>query len=210
MSNDGITAITLTTDEGSVTVSSEALHRSAESLKRRSRPTTTATRRTVYVPAELDFGDTPFIPSPDLQEMAGDLIEMHPDILGHLADVEVAYFWKKTGGKRGGKGVFGKAIKPSGLLTAFTTADAVIWLAADHVAEADYTPRQIEALLFHEMQHVGVEEPDPDDEDAERKIVMRPHDVELFLDDVKTYGAWDDLLREAAAAFTQAPLFAES
>lgn len=166
---------------------------------------TTATRRTVYVPAELDFGDDAFFPSPELLEMAGDLIELHDDILGHLASLEIAYFWKKTGGKRGGKGVYGKAIKPSGLLTAFTQADAVIWLAADHVAEAEYTPRQIEALLFHEMQHVGVEE--PEDEDDERKIVMRPHDVELFLEDVKTYGAWDDLLREAAAAFKQAPLF---
>jgi hypothetical protein len=34
MTKDGVTAITLTTDEGSVTVSPEAFHRYAESLKR--------------------------------------------------------------------------------------------------------------------------------------------------------------------------------
>lgn len=167
--------------------------------------TITAQRQSVFVPAELDFGDDAFLASAELQSLAGDLIQQHPGTLGHLIDVEIAYFWKKTGGKRGGKGVYGKAVKPSGLLTAFTTADAVIWLAADHVAEALYTPRQIEALLFHEMQHVGVEE--PEDEDEERKIVMRPHDVEMFLDDIRKYGAWDDLLRAAASAFEQAPLF---
>lgn len=164
----------------------------------------TASATRVVVPVEMDFGDDAFIVSPELKELAGDLIEMHPGTVGHLAEVEVAYLWKKTGGKRGGKGVFGKTSKASGLLTAFTDAEAVVWLAADHVADADYSPRQIEALLFHEMQHIGVEE---DENTGERKVVMRAHDVELFVEDIRTYGAWDDTFMDAATAFKQAGLF---
>jgi hypothetical protein len=203
MPDSGITGITLTTDEESVTVTPEAFDRYARGV--RTMPAATATR--IIAPAEIDFEDgAAFLDSPELKELAGDLIELHPGTLGHLAEVEVAYLWKKTGGKRGGKGTFGKATKPSGLLTAFTSAEAVIWLAADHVADAQYSARQIEALLFHEMQHIGIEE---EDETGERKVVMRAHDVELFFQDVKVYGAWEEMLAEAASAFKQAPLFGE-
>jgi hypothetical protein len=171
--------------------------------------TLTAQRPSVHVPADLEFGDEAFLPAGQLQTIAEALIERHDDVLGHLADVEIAYFWKKTGGKKSGAPVMGKAVKPSGLMTAFTTADAVIWLASDHLIECDYSPRQIEALLFHEMQHIGVEEPDPEDEDGERKIVMRGHDIEAFYADIRTYGAWDDMLKLAADAFRQAPMFGE-
>lgn len=163
----------------------------------------TATKPTVYVPVELDFGTEAFYAADDLQALAGDLIEMHPRVLGDLADLTIAVFWRKSGGKKSGAPVFGKAVKPSGLMTAFTSADAVVWLAADHVTEAGYTARQIEALLFHELQHVTVEE----DDEGERKVTMRGHDVELFYADVLTYGAWEEMLQEAAAAFKQAPMF---
>lgn len=159
----------------------------------------------IHIPAELEFGDDQFTPAPDLTALGQYLISTHEDVLGHLADVEIAFFWKRTGGKKSGSPVFGKEVKPSGLITAFTTADAVVWLASDHVSDADYSPRQVEALLFHEMQHIGVEE--PEDEDGERKIVMRSHDIEAFYADIRKYGAWDEMLRETAAAFKQAGLF---
>lgn len=165
---------------------------------------TTAAAARIVVPVELDFGDDAFIVSPELKELAGDLIELHPGTLGHLSEVEVAYLWKKSGGKRGGKGVYGKTSKSSGLLTAFTEAEAVVWLAADHVADAGYSARQIEALLFHEMQHIGGEE---DENTGERKVVMRGHDVELFVEDIRKYGAWDDTFMDAATAFKQSGLF---
>lgn len=163
----------------------------------------TAPTAHIFVPATLDFGNDAFFGSEDLRELGGDLIEMHPGILGHLADVEIAYLWKKSGGKKSGALIFGKTMKPSGVLTVFTTAQAVIWLAADHVVDAAYTQRQIEALLFHEMQHIGVEE---DDETGTQKIVMRGHDAELFFHDVKVYGAWEAMLSETADAFKQAGL----
>jgi hypothetical protein len=167
-------------------------------------PTATVTLPRVHVPLSDEFGSEQFTPAADLSALGEYLIERYPDVLGDLADVEVAYFWKRSGGKKSGAPIFGKANKPSGLITAFTTADAVVWLAADHVLEAEYTARQVEAILFHELQHFTVEE---DEETGDRKVGMRGHDVELFYADVRTYGAWDEMLKEAAEAFRQALLF---
>lgn len=170
--------------------------------------TATAPRLTVRVPSEGDFGGADFLPDASLDEIGGDLIEMYPNDLGHLADVTISYLWRRKGGKKAGAPIMGKAVKPSGLLTAFTTAEAVIWLAADHVDEAEYTQRQIQALVFHEMSHVWIEEPDPDDEGGARKIVMRGHDFEGFKSELRAFGAWEEMLQEAASAFKQAGLFA--
>jgi len=167
--------------------------------------TATASRITVRVPSEDDFGGADFLPDASLDEIGGDLIEMYPNDLGHLAEVQIAYFWKRTGGKKSGAPIMGKAVKPSGLMTAFTTADAVVWIAANHVAEAEYTQRQIQALVFHELNHIWVEE--PDDEDGVRKVVMRGHDIEAFKSEVIAFGAWEEMLQEAADAFKQAGLF---
>jgi hypothetical protein len=168
--------------------------------------TETAPRLTIHIPVEMDFGDDAFLVSPELEELGNDLIELHPETLGHLADVSIGYFWRKSGGKKSGAPVFGKAVKPSGLLTAYTSHEAVIWLASNNVAEAEYSPRQIEALLFHEMNHVAVEEPG---EDGERKVILRGHDMEFFKSEILTYGAWEEMLQEAAAAFKQAPMFSD-
>lgn len=46
----------------------------------------TVTASPIIVPAELDFGDDAFIVSEELAEIGGDLIELHPGILGDLAD----------------------------------------------------------------------------------------------------------------------------
>lgn len=169
--------------------------------------TITAQRQRLYVPTELDFGDEAYLEAEDLQALGADLIARHPDTLGHIADLTVAYLWKKTGGKRAGRPVFGKTAKRSGLVAAFTTADFIIWLAADHVEEAGYSPKQIEALLFHELNHIGWQEPDEDDPEGEGKAVLVGHEYEFFKSELLVYGAWEDMLREAADAFSQAPLF---
>lgn len=166
-------------------------------------PTATAALPRIHVPSTLEFGDDQFTPAPDLSEIAEHLIAKHDDVVGHLSDIEVAILWKAKGGKKSGSPVFGKAIKPSGVMTAFTTADAVVWLAADHIIEAEYSDRQVQALLLHELQHITVEY----DEDGQRTVGLRGHDFEGFLADVRINGAWDELLKAAADAFAQAPLF---
>lgn len=172
--------------------------------------TATMTRPVVFVPVEMDFGDEAFLPAADMEALGQSLIERYPDTLGHLTDVQIAYLWKKSGGKRGGKGVYGKTSKRGGLVSAFCAADFIVWLAADHVAEAEYTQKQIEHLLKHELTHIGYEDPADDDEDGERKYVLVSHDLEVFLSDIREMerDGWDELLHEAAAAFKQAALFA--
>lgn len=170
--------------------------------------TATLTRPTIVVPVEMDFGDEAFIPSAELEALGQSLIARYPDTLGHVADVQVAYLWKKSGGKKGGNGVFGKTLKRGGLVSAFTTADFIVWLAADHCAAADYSQRQLEHLLKHELTHIGYEDPADDDGDGERKFVLRGHDLEVFLSDVREMDtdSWDTMLHEAAEAFSQAGL----
>jgi hypothetical protein len=143
---------------------------------------TTVTREMVRVrvPNEETFGEEPFVEATDLAGLAESLIEQYPDSLGHLADLTVAYLWKKSGGKRGGHGVYGKTAKRSGLVAAFTSADYIVWLAADHIAAAGYDQRQITALLHHELLHTGIEE----DEDGNVKTILKGHDFEAFAEEV--------------------------
>ena len=169
--------------------------------------TATATAQRVRPPQESEFGDEAYIPAAPLEAIADSLIAEHRASLGHIADLQVAILWKKTGGKRGGHLVMGKTAKRGGLLAAFTTADFIIWLAADHVLEAGYTERQIKALLHHELLHIGWQEPEEDDPNGEGKAVLVGHDFEFFAEEIRTYGAWEELLQEAAEAFAQAPLF---
>ncbi len=206
MNNGGITGITFTTDEGSSTVSPEAFHRFVREGSTVASAVTAQLER-VHVPAEIEFSDEAYIAAPDLLSLAESLIAQYPDTLSHITNLELAILWKKSGGKRGGKGVFGKTAKRGGLMSAFTTADFIIWLAADHVAAAEYTDGQITALLHHELLHIGWQEPDEDDEDGEGKVVLVGHDVEFFTEEVRVYGAWDALLKEAAESFKQAGLF---
>ena len=156
-------------------------------------------------PSESQFGeDDDFIPSAALTERAMALARRHRGLLGHYEGLSVLFLWKRTGGKSKGKGVFGKTVKPSGLLKHFAQTEFVIWLAADHCREARYGDREIEALLFHEMNHIGMS--DEDDEGNPSVPVLVPHDVEMFRSEVEVYGLWDEQLRDVAPAFKQAAL----
>ena len=167
----------------------------------------TATVQRIHVPQEAEFGDEAFLPAM-LDSVVTQLVRQY-DSLSHIADLTVAVLWKKSGGKRGGKPVFGKTVKRNGLVSAFTSADFIVWLAADHVAEAGYDERQITALLHHELLHIGWQEPDEDDPEGEGKAVLVGHDFEFFAEEVRAYGAWEEMLQEAADAFRQAGLFGD-
>lgn len=156
-------------------------------------------------PADSQFGDVDdFIPSAALTERAAVLAKRHRGLLGHYEGLSVLFLWKRTGGKSKGKGVFGKTVKPSGLLKHFAQTEFVIWLAADHCREARYGDREIEALLFHEMNHIGMS--DEDDDGNPSVPVLVPHDVEMFRSEVEVYGLWDEQLRDVAPSFKQAKL----
>lgn len=170
---------------------------------------TTATRPAIHVrvPTAEQFGSEDFISAVDLTDLYEQIVSEH-STLDHLNQLEVAILWKKSGGKKGGHPVFGKTQKRSGLVSAFTSADFIVWLAADHVLEAEYTDRQITALLHHELMHISYEDP-ADGTDGARKYVLVGHDYELFAEELRIYGAWEEMLKEAAAAFKQAPMFGD-
>ncbi|HEY8692675.1 MAG TPA: putative metallopeptidase [Chloroflexota bacterium] len=143
-----------------------------------------------------DFGGRlDFLPAPDLTSLADDLIDRH-ERLASLPQITIHYLWKREGGGRNGKATYGKCQKPSGLLAHYSRADFVIWLAADRVQGSNMTSQQVEALLLHEMLHIG-RDPETD------AWVVVGHDVEEFAYVIQSYGLWNQDLER----FRQIALF---
>lgn len=123
-----------------------------------------------------------FATADDLRAMATSIYEKHPSQFGIAAQVHILFRWKKVG-----DGKLGKCPKTSGALKYETGADFYLWLAADHVREKQMTYFQVEALLAHELCHVGM--------DIKGNVASREHDVEEFTFVVEHYGLWrNDLL----------------
>lgn len=144
-------------------------------------------------------GEDDFLESRELREMGDILIDRYGEI-SHLDDVRITYLWKREGGKKNGKLQLGQCKKVSGLEKWYAKSDFIIWLATDHAKVLNMTPRQIEALLFHELLHATYEE----SEDGEATMKIRPHDVEMFADEVKRYGLWTTDLESVQETFRQA------
>jgi len=132
----------------------------------------------------------------------------------HLRGAKIIYLWKKEGGTRAGRTTLGKTSKPSGLLQHFAGADFIIWLAADHLrslnAGQPASRFQVEALLFHELKHIGVEEDEDGPNAGDARLVLVPHELEIFYDEVARYGAWEDSIADAVPAFEQMPLWPDA
>ncbi len=143
----------------------------------------------------VSMPDGAFGPAPDLESLAADLIERHPDTFGHLDQFTIRVLWKAKAGNKGGKAVFGKCQKPSksSLLGHYEKADYVIWLAADYIRAAGFTHRQVLATLAHELMHAG-----KDDDDNPTLV---PHDVEMFRREIELFGFWRDDIKQIAPAF---------
>ncbi|OGT54313.1 MAG: hypothetical protein A3E01_15220 [Gammaproteobacteria bacterium RIFCSPHIGHO2_12_FULL_63_22] len=133
-----------------------------------------------------------FAPAPDLEYIANYVI---PAKLPDFPECSVTYLWKKKGGAKSGKGVYGKLTKSSGLVGYFAGTEYVLWLAADHIKALGFTAYQVEALLFHELCHIDIEE---DEDSEEGKLTTKGHDIEAFRAEVEHYGFWDEDLRAFA------------
>lgn len=137
------------------------------------------------VPEESRFKrglrDLEFIDAPDLEVLAGLLVQER-DLLtaGHF---RVKYLWKREGGK-----AQGKCIKASGPAKHYSEADFIIWLAADQVRDNKFTLRQVNALLYHEHLHIA--------ETTEGGPATRDHDVEVFREELESFGLWDTKLQQ--------------
>lgn len=126
-----------------------------------------------------------FTPAPDLAQIGNELM----DKALHLPpELQVTFLWKARGGSSSGRDVLGKCQKPGGLLAYFSETHYVVWLAADHIDGLPMSRFQVEALLYHELLHIDVEQ----DEDGALKCSMRGHDLEEFRDVVSRYGFWKE------------------
>ncbi len=147
------------------------------------------------VPSENSFhGD--FLAAADLREIAECIIERHRARFGFMRMCEMHYLWKAEGGGTGGKDTLGKCTRASGWAAYLTNATFVIWLAADHCRDMGATRHQVEALLFHEMSHAGI-----DADKGDYRVL--PHDYQGFLSELDHYGFWETDLRRMGRAAIQ-------
>lgn len=147
----------------------------------------------IRVPTDEDFdnADSDWLPADALGELAADL-SAFPE-LGAVSEFTIRYGWKREGGKTGEAGYCKKLSAEARFLA---EVDFFIWLAADQAREL--SQRQLEALLFHELCHVG--------KNDKGKAEAKKHDVELFTAEVRRYGAWNFRLDAAHQAFEQLAL----
>jgi len=153
------------------------------------------------IPSDLRFDEAAddFLPAADLADLAAKLIAHRATQLWACGDAAIEYRWKRKGGTTNGKATLGKCEKPGGLLRHFSKTDYVVWLAADNCRYLGLANWQLEALLAHELMHVGL------DSDTDKRIVA-PHDWEGFSAEIEIYGLWQADL-EAMGRAVQLKLF---
>jgi hypothetical protein len=93
------------------------------------------------------------------------------------AEITIVYLASTQAKKQKGKLVFGQCEKIADKYKWGIPADFTITVFEPNIE--GFTPEQVEALIFHELLHVGVE----DD-----RLFIRPHDIEDFSAVLKKYG----------------------
>jgi hypothetical protein len=153
------------------------------------------------VPLESQFNGRDLMDAPGLRTIGTRLIEQE-DAFEHLRGVELGWFWKRRGGTQGGNPRYGGIKRPDAFVKHYSGSAPIYlaWLASDHVRDAKFEPRQIEAQIFSLLCRTDV---DPDDHDAYRLVGP---DFVGFVLEIERFGAWSADLREAAARIQQLPL----
>lgn len=162
----------------------------------------------VRVPSEDSFGGRDYQVAPELREV-GDLLLRDPGKGLHQivsAEVSLRWLWRRKGGKQANKSILAKCMKVSGYAHYFSDADFVVEVAADLARELALTHWQLEAVLFHELQHIDATW---DDEKQEWEVRVKTHEVEMFAAEIERYGLWSLDLRRIANAFEQMPMFTD-
>lgn len=174
----------------------------------RTSPQITLTGEPADVPFPFpDPGDihAEYLESPELEFIAGLIINRYDrfDFMqeGAVDEMEIRYVWQKSGAD----GDLGWCSKSNPKLHFFTGVDYVIGVNLEQVLIREFTHLQLEALLFHELCHIAVEV----NKKGEAKRKIAKHDRELFADEVRFYGLWEDTLKPIAQAFKQMPLMSK-
>lgn len=158
------------------------------------------------VPSDDTFEqeDAEFLPAFDLERVGQRLIAECSE-LAWLSRYPVAYLWKRSGTVSNQKQILGTCSKTSGKLRHFAKVVYVIEIAADFCRDHHLTYRQMEALVFHELNHPI--------ELMDDKGTLKPsivgHDLECFWDEYRRYGAWRLELTVAERVFAVQTAFGE-
>jgi hypothetical protein len=163
--------------------------------------------RKAATPLDGMFPDEGFLPAPEIEAIARELIDAYPE-LGHIAQADVGYVWKRKGGRSKGRDVLGKCQAASGLLAHYSRCDFVVVISADHVRELAFTQRQLEALCYHELKHISyvIDDDEKSPTYGEMKLTLRGHDDERFVDEILRYGAWVGGMERVGEAYQQITL----
>lgn len=146
-----------------------------------------------------DSGLADYKTASDLEPIAAALLQL-PEF-EHLKQAAIVLLWKREGGQSKGHDKLGECIKTGNLVKYFSENTWVIWLAADHTRDNGLTYRQVEAALYHELMHAGVNE--------KGAPAVFGHDTECFSKEITRYGAWRGPLVVNQRAWKQAPLFGQ-
>lgn len=158
-------------------------------------PDTVYTR--IPVPDAFEEQGADFLRAKDIEAIASLLIDHYEGQFAHLRKLAIAYAWKRAGGSKHGSATLGKTVKSSGLTKCFSETDFVIWLGADNLRDMEATFWQVEAIVYHELNHIRVEDDKP---------ALRGHDFEGFTKEIEEYGAWSESREMMRVAFGQLPL----
>lgn len=135
-----------------------------------------------------------------LESVVQDLAERYPN-LKHLSGLTIRVYWQKAGRTRNGAPNMGGIKKPSPWyeVGSGAGADYLLWLAADHIADQQYTGFQLEAFLFHQLCSLQQNE--------EGEVKVQAPDFVGYLPEIEAYGLWRVPLKEAGERFRQPSLF---
>lgn len=152
------------------------------------------------VPEDSEFEGyrSGFIEAPKLADIARRLIKACGERFAHLTGVSIAYAWKRKGGVSKGRSKFGVIQKVSGAASflADEQYQFLVWLGADNVRENEFTERQVEALIYHELCHTVFD-------DEKDEVVLVGHEFEGFRDELQRYGLWNKGVENFARAVVE-------
>lgn len=143
-----------------------------------------------------------------VRDIATPLIEKYH---GHLLDfnVRIEYTFIDKVPKSQGKEVWGQVRKISGLNAHLSNEEGepyFVMIIAEPVWDI-LTPEQREALVDHELCHLGAEAQQKETTDGSEEVIklsVQPHDCEAFYAEIRRHGLWredlEDLVNTALRA----------
>lgn len=143
-----------------------------------------------------------FLEDDHLDDLVAALIRHYPQF-EPFGDLTIRVLWQKDAGKEDGRLKLGSLSKQNNMTRYLAKVDYVVVVNYKAAAVYELNNWQMEALLFHQLEHIEIAE----DDDGEVKLKTRPHDVGLFNAEITTYGAWYLDLANTSNAFQQQPLW---